>query len=71
MLSNGRVFVALDAQMVIRDFFYPKVGLENHLAGHYSKLGIWVDRKFSWINENWEVKMKYLPEALMTPSTAF
>jgi GH15 family glucan-1,4-alpha-glucosidase len=60
------MLVALDSKMVIRDFFYPKVGLENHLEGHYSRLGIWADRKFSWINENWEVKMRYLPETLVS-----
>jgi GH15 family glucan-1,4-alpha-glucosidase len=70
VVSNGRLCVALDSQMVIRDFFYPKVGLENHLTGHYSKLGIWVDRRFSWINENWEVKMKYLPETLVSQCSA-
>lgn len=70
VLSNGRVFVALDTQMAIRDFFYPKVGLENHLVGHYSKLGIWVDRRFSWIDENWEVKMKYLPETMVSKCLA-
>jgi len=70
VLSNGRVFVALDTQMAIRDFFYPKVGLENHLAGHESKLGIWADRRFSWINENWEVKTKYLPETLVSKCSA-
>jgi GH15 family glucan-1,4-alpha-glucosidase len=70
VLSNGRVFVALDTQMAVRDFFYPRVGLENHLVGHYSKLGIWADRKFSWINENWNVKMKYLPETLVSKCSA-
>jgi GH15 family glucan-1,4-alpha-glucosidase len=70
VLSNGRVFVALDTQMAVRDFFYPSVGLENHLVGHYSKLGIWVNRRFSWINENWDVRMKYLPETLVSKCTA-
>ena len=56
--------------MIIRDFFYPKVGLENHLVGHYSKLGIWVDQKFSWINENWETEMKYMPETLVSKCSA-
>jgi glucoamylase len=70
VVSNGRVFVALDSRMAIRDFFYPKVGLENHLTGHYSRMGIWADRKFSWINENWTVKMRYLPETLVSQCSA-
>ena len=70
VVSNGELFVALDSQMAIRDFFYPKVGLENHLTGHFSKLGIWADRRFSWINENWDVKMNYLPETLVSQCSA-
>jgi glucoamylase len=70
VLSNGQVFVALDNQMALRDFFYPSVGLENHLVGHYSKLGIWIDQRFSWIDENWEVEMKYLPETLVSKCSA-
>ena len=70
VLSNGRVFVALDSQLAIRDFFYPKLGLENHLAGHYSKVGFWADQRFSWINEKWEVEMKYLPETLVSKCSA-
>ena len=70
VVGNGRMLAALDSLMAIRDFFYPKVGLENHLGGHYSRLGIWTDRRFSWINENWEVKMKYLPETLVSQCSA-
>ena len=70
VVSNGRVCVALDNQMVLRDLFYPRVGLENHLTGHYSRLGAYVDRMFSWINENWEKKTKYLPQTLVSKCTA-
>lgn len=66
VVSNGRVFVALDNKMRIRDFFYPHVGLENHIAGHSFKLGVWVDNRFSWIDENWGITMKYLPETLVS-----
>jgi GH15 family glucan-1,4-alpha-glucosidase len=70
VVSNGRLFVALDSQMAVRDFFYPKVGLENHLTGHYSRMGIWTEGKFSWINEDWKVEMKYLPETLVSRCSA-
>jgi GH15 family glucan-1,4-alpha-glucosidase len=66
VVSNGRALVALDNKMRIRDFFYPNVGLENHVEGHSFKLGIWTDNKFSWIDENWDIKMKYLPETLVS-----
>jgi len=29
-MGNGRFLVALDERMGVRDFFYPRVGLENH-----------------------------------------
>jgi glucoamylase len=70
VVSNGKLCVALDSQMAIRDFFYPRVGLENHVTGHYSKLGIWTDQRFSWINENWQIKMNYLPETLVSQCSA-
>ena len=64
------MLVALDNQMMIRDFFYPRVGLENHLMGHYSRMGFWSDQKFSWINNNWNVEMKYLPQTMVSRCSA-
>ena len=69
VVSNGHVLVALDNKMMIRDFFYPNIGLENHVDGHFFKLGVWTDTRFSWVDENWDIKMKYLPETLV--STCF
>ncbi len=70
VLGNSRLLVALDNKMIIRDFFYPNIGLENHVGGHSCKLGVWTDNRFSWINENWDIKMKYLPETLVSKCTA-
>ncbi len=65
VVSNGHVLVALDNKMMIRDFFYPNIGLENHVYGHSFKLGIWTDNRFSLVDKNWDVKMKILPETLV------
>jgi glucoamylase len=70
VLSNGRILVALDNKLRIRDFFYPKVGLENHVGGHSFKIGVWTDNKFSWIEDNWNTAMKYLPETMVSKCTA-
>jgi GH15 family glucan-1,4-alpha-glucosidase len=70
VVSNGRMLVAIDKQLAVRDFFYPRVGLENHIGGHYSRLGIWVDQRFSWINETWETKTRYLPDTLVSKCSA-
>jgi len=70
VVSNGRVLVALDNKMMVRDFFYPNIGLENHVNGHSFKLGIWTENKFSWIDKNWDIKMKYLPDTLVSTCIA-
>ena len=46
VVGNGRLVVAFDSRMNIRDFFYPKVGLENHVSGHELRMGIWADGEF-------------------------
>jgi GH15 family glucan-1,4-alpha-glucosidase len=65
VLGNGCLMVALDSQLNVRDFFYPRVGLENHLAGHYFRLGTWIDETFSWIGNDWNITAEYLPETLV------
>ena len=52
--------------MGVRDFFYPCVGLENRAGGHVFRFGVQVDRSFSWIADDWEVSMRYLPETLVS-----
>jgi GH15 family glucan-1,4-alpha-glucosidase len=60
--GNGRLLVALDDNLSVRDFFYPMVGLENHLSGHAIKTGIWTQGRFSWLGDDWEIVSRYLPE---------
>jgi len=66
VLGNGNMIVALDKNMRIRDFFYPHVGLENHLIGHRFRTGLWTDNKFTWLEDNWKIRMKYMPETLVS-----
>jgi GH15 family glucan-1,4-alpha-glucosidase len=69
VVSNGLLSIALDKKMAIRDFFYPHVGLENHVSGHKFRLGVEAER-FSWIEDDWKVSMKYLPETLVSMCSA-
>jgi GH15 family glucan-1,4-alpha-glucosidase len=66
LVGNGRLTLALDNQENIRDFFYPMVGLENHLVGHRFRLGVWTDDQFSWLGDRWEITQKYLPDTLVS-----
>jgi GH15 family glucan-1,4-alpha-glucosidase len=64
LFSNGRFAVALDDKACIRDVYFPFVGLENHAVGHQFRFGVWVDGRFEWIDNGWEIAMSYLPETL-------
>jgi GH15 family glucan-1,4-alpha-glucosidase len=70
VLGNGVVTVALDRTLTVNDFFYPRVGLENHLAGHRLRTGVWVDDRFTWLGDGWQIGMKYLPETLVSKCIA-
>jgi GH15 family glucan-1,4-alpha-glucosidase len=70
IIGNGRLTIALDSHANIRDFYFPHVGLENHLQGHRFRTGIWTDDHFSWIGPGWEVGMEYMPETLVSRTRA-
>ncbi|MDD1749838.1 MAG: glycoside hydrolase family 15 protein [Methanothrix sp.] len=65
IVGNGRIAVGFDNTMNVRDFFYPSVGLENHLIGHYLRMGLWVDGSFRWSDNGWNMEMGYMPETLV------
>jgi len=66
VIGNGSCLIALDKNIRIRDLFFPKVGLENHASGHIFRFGVMVDKTFSWIADDWDVSMRYLPETLVS-----
>jgi oligosaccharide amylase len=65
VIGNGRIAIAFDGKMNIRDFFYPRVGLENHLLGHLLRMGVWADGQFRWSDDGWDVETGYMPETLV------
>ena len=65
-VGNGNLQVNIDNDMNIRDMFFPFVGLENHVSGHFCRFGVWVDGKFSWINTYWNKKFSYKKDSLVT-----
>lgn len=70
VIGNGRLALAFDSKLNVRDFFYPSVGLENHLSGHELKMGVWADEQFSWLGDGWQIETKYMPETLVSRSHA-
>lgn len=65
-VGNGRLLVCFDQNYCIRDLYYPHVGQENHVGGKTCRLGVWVDGRFSWINEDWQRDLTYVPETMVT-----
>ncbi len=72
VLSNGELCVAIDNRAEVRDIYYPHVGLEDHVRGHYiHRVGIWVDGKISWLEEDaWEISILCEEEALASQIVA-
>jgi oligosaccharide amylase len=73
VLSNGELCVALDRFAEVRDVYFPHVGLEDHVRGHYvHRLGVWVEGQMSWFSEDpaWEITIQCEEEALASTITA-
>jgi len=65
-VGNGSLLVAFDREYLIRDLFFPHVGLENHALGHAFRFGIWVDGSFSQMGPEWQKNLRYVEDALVT-----
>ncbi|MHB9094167.1 MAG: glycoside hydrolase family 15 protein [Eubacteriales bacterium] len=67
VLGNGSMLVNFDRGLNMRDLYYPQVGLDNHIMGHRNKLGVWVDGKFSWTDDNcWSRQIRYKKNTLIS-----
>lgn len=69
VLSNGQIFVGLDENGLVHDFYYPYVGLENLTNARSSqhKIGIWVDGQFSWTDDgSWQINVDFETDALIS-----
>lgn len=72
ILGNGSLLVGLDERGLVRDFHYPRVGLENHVGGQLMhKIGVYVDGVLSWIDaDGWNVAIAYTKESMCSNITA-
>ena len=69
VLSNGQLFVGLDENGLVHDFYYPYVGLENLTNARSSqhKIGVWVDGQFSWTDDgSWQANVDFEDDALIS-----
>jgi glucoamylase len=55
-LSNGNILVGLDDRGSVTDFFFPYIGVENHVRGEPHRIGVWQHNRTSWLtDEEWSV----------------
>lgn len=65
-IGNGNLLVAFDRNYLLREFCFPHVGEENHTQGEAFRFGIWINGTFDWFPNNWDVKIDYLENTLVT-----
>jgi len=65
-VGNGRLLVTFDRHYRMRDFFFPHVGQENHNQDAVCRFGVWVENRFSWMGPEWDIRLDYEPETLIT-----
>ncbi len=67
VLGNGNMLVCTDKNALIRDFYYPYVGQENHVSGNVHRIGVWVNGEFSWLGrDEWDISIRYETDSLMS-----
>lgn len=56
-LGNGNILINFDRHGQVCDFYFPYIGLENHLGGHCRhSVGVYIDGVLSWLNDgNWTI----------------
>lgn len=71
-LANGNILVLLDKRAQVRDFYFPYVGLENHIGGRYvHRIGIYVDNTLKWLDdESWKIDINSEHETLASKMKA-
>lgn len=68
--GNGNLLTAIDAKNMLRDFYYPYVGMEDQIAyQHLHRIGVFVDEQFSWLNrDDWKHNSDYIDDTVVTDS---
>jgi len=65
-IGNGSLLVAFDAQYRLADFYFPRVGMENHAAARF-RFGVFCDEQLHPTDEApWQRTLDYLRDTLVT-----
>ncbi|MFP5245691.1 MAG: glycoside hydrolase family 15 protein [Thermoanaerobaculia bacterium] len=65
-IGNGSLLVAFDAQYRVADFYFPRVGMENHAAAKF-RFGVFCDGALHATDDApWQRTLEYLRDTLVT-----
>lgn len=65
-IGNGSLLVAFDGQYRLADFYFPRVGMENHAAARF-RFGVWADDALHATDDPpWQRTLEYLRDTLVT-----
>ncbi|MBP9750145.1 MAG: glycoside hydrolase family 15 protein [Candidatus Pacebacteria bacterium] len=67
VLGNGNVLIVYDEWGQVRDFYFPQVGLENHVGERLMhRIGVFVDGAMHWLSGGgFEVEVTYWSDTLV------
>ncbi len=67
VLGNGNVLIVYDEWGQVRDFYFPQVGLENHVGERLMhRIGVFVDGAMHWLSGGgFEVQVTYEKDTLV------
>jgi len=72
-LGNGNLLVTLDNKGLMRDLYYPHVGMEDHTTyKHFHRIGIYDEERqqMSWFDQdNWQAETVYEGDSLVSLTT--
>jgi oligosaccharide amylase len=67
-LGNGQMMVLMNERAQIKDFFFPYVGLENHMGGSFvHRVGAYADGRMIWFDDpSWDIEVSMAGETLVS-----
>lgn len=64
-IGNGNLLIAFGTDALLREFYFPHVGEENH-AGEVFRLGVLANDRFTWVPDDWRIERDYLGDTLIS-----
>jgi GH15 family glucan-1,4-alpha-glucosidase len=61
------LLVTFDSKYALSDIYFPHVGTENHAYRRHSRLGVWAEGQFAWLDDaGWQLSLRYAEDSLVT-----